>query len=260
MAQQALDTWEWLINVNDGALAPENSYWCLIYINSDGQHADPEATPGELILNNKGDPVVIEHLAVTEAKETLGIWSRPDGSMHDEVQSQKTKAKKWADAVQTRHINPTIAWCSVTIMKTIEYPLMATCISRKGMDDIMRPILQAALPKAAIQKRFPRKLVLGSLGFQGFGLHHPSNSQLIEHLQAIVTHSHRDSPSHNLHLQNLELVQCYVRSELPFWDLPYQLHGHLAPKGWIQFTWEELSATKLSLRGPLGYYSFQLRI
>jgi len=120
------------------------------------------------------------------------------------------------------------------------------------MDDIMWPILQAALPKAAIQKRFPCKLVFGSLGFQGFGLHRPSNSQLIEHLQAIVTHSHHDPPSHDLHLQNMELVQCYVGSEQPFWDLPYQLHGHLAPKGWIQFTWEELSATNLSLRGPLA--------
>jgi len=50
----------------------------------------------------------------------------------------------------------------------------------------------------------------------------------------------------------MELVQCYVGSEQPFWNLPYQLPGHLAPKGWIQFTWEELSATNLSLRGPLA--------
>jgi len=50
-------------------LAPENSYWYLIDVNSDGQYANPDATPGELILNNKGGPVVIERLAVTEAKE-----------------------------------------------------------------------------------------------------------------------------------------------------------------------------------------------
>jgi len=98
-AQQALDTWERLINVTGGALAPEKSYWYLIDVNSDGQHADPDATPGELILNNKGDPVVIERLAVTEPKEMLGIWSRPDGSIHDEVRSLKAKAKKWANTV-----------------------------------------------------------------------------------------------------------------------------------------------------------------
>jgi len=106
MAQQALDTWERLINVTGGVLALEKSYWYLIDVNSNGQYADPDATPGELILNNKGDPVVIDCLAVTEAKETPGIWSRPDGSMHDEVQFLKAKAKKWADAVWTRRINP----------------------------------------------------------------------------------------------------------------------------------------------------------
>jgi len=100
-AQQALDTWERLINVTGGALAPEKSYWYLIDVNSDGQYADPEVTPKELILNNKGDPVVIERLAVNAAKEMLGIWSCPDGSMHDEVRSLKAKAKKWANVVWT---------------------------------------------------------------------------------------------------------------------------------------------------------------
>jgi len=71
--------------VTGGALAPEKSYWYLVDVNSDGHYADPEATPGELILNNKGDPVVIERLSVTATKKTLGIWSRPDGSMHDKV-------------------------------------------------------------------------------------------------------------------------------------------------------------------------------
>ena len=81
--------------------------------------------------------------------------------MHDEVVHLKANAKKWTDAVRSRRINPTEAWYSVTstIMKTLEYPLMATCISRTDMDDIMRPILQAALPKASIQKCCPCKLV-----------------------------------------------------------------------------------------------------
>jgi len=39
------------------------------------------------------------------------------------------------------------------------------------MQDIMRPILQAALPKARIQKHFPRKLVYGTLMTEGFGVY-----------------------------------------------------------------------------------------
>jgi len=93
-AEQVLDTWERLINVTGGALAPEKSCWHLIDVSSNGQCANPDATPGQLILNNKGDPVGIKRLAVAEAKETLGIWSCPDGSMHDEARSLKAKAKK----------------------------------------------------------------------------------------------------------------------------------------------------------------------
>ena len=252
-AQSELATWEGLISATGGALAPEKSYWYLIDVNPDGSYNTKADSPGDLILNNKGDPVVIERLDVSEAKESLGIWTRPDGAMDNEVAVLKDKARKWADSVRTKRISPTEAWYSVnsTIMKTIEYPLMATCICRKDMQDIMRPILQAALPKAKIQKHFPRKLVYGSLGSEGFGLRNPSTIQLIEHLHAIVCHSHRDSPSHDLHLHNMEIVQCYVGSEKPFWDLPYKLYGPLAPTGWIDFTWSELSETTLSLKGPL---------
>ena len=52
-AQQALDTWEWLINVTGGTLAPEKSHWYLDDVNSDGQCADPEATQESLSSTTK---------------------------------------------------------------------------------------------------------------------------------------------------------------------------------------------------------------
>jgi len=50
-------------------------------------------------LHNKGQPATIERLEVTEARETLGIWSRLDGLMINKVKALKSKALKWADAV-----------------------------------------------------------------------------------------------------------------------------------------------------------------
>ena len=253
-AQLALSTWEGLISATGGALAPEKSYWYLVDVGPDGKYLPKSKQPGDLFLRNQGRPEVIDRLEVTEARETLGIWSRPDGLMKDEVEALKQKALKWADAVRTKRINPTEAWYSVnhTIMKTIEYPLAATSISPSDMQDIMRPILQAALPKARIQRHFPRKLVYGTLQSEGFSVYDPSITQLIEHVHSIVRHSHMDSPSNDLHIQNMELVQCYVGTEKPFWEMPYSDYGPLAPRGWMAFTWKELAATSLSLRGPLA--------
>jgi len=137
-------------------------------------------------------------------------------------------------------------------MKTIEHLLAATSISKKDMQDIMRPILQAVLPKACIQKHFRRKLVHGTLMSEGFGVHDPSVSQVIEHVHSLIWHSFQDSPSNDLHVQNMELVQCYVGTERPFWEIPFAEHGLLAPRGWMAFTWQELSETSLWLKGPLA--------
>jgi len=239
-AQSELSTWEGLISATGGALAPQKSYWYLVEVGPDGKYISKAKQPGSLILHNKGQPATIERLEVTEARETLGIWSRPDGLMIDEVKALKSKALKWADAVQTKRINPTEAWYSInhTIMKTIEYPLAATSISKKDMQEIMRPILQAALPTARIQKHFPRKLVYVTLMLEGFGVYDPSVSQVIKHVHSIIRHSFQDTPSHDLHVQNMELVQCYVGTEKPFWDVPFTDYGHLVPRGWMAFTWQ----------------------
>jgi len=50
----------------------------------------------------------------------------------------------------------------------------------------------------------------------------------------------------------MELVQCYVWTEKPFWDMPFAEYGHLAPRGWMAFTRQELSGTSLALRAPLA--------
>jgi len=253
-AQLELSTWEGLISATGGALAPEKSYWYLVEVGPDGKYVSKANQPGSLFLHNKGRPETIERLEVTEACKTLGIWSHPDGLVTDEANALKSKALKWADAVRTERINPTEAWHSInhTIMKMIEHPLVATSISKKDMHDVMRPILQAALPKARIQKHFPHKLVYGTLMTEGFGVYDPSASQVIKHVHSLIWHIFQDSPSNDLHVQNMELVQYYAGTEKPLWDMPFAEHGHLAPQGWMAFTWQELSETSLSLKPPLA--------
>jgi len=136
-----------------------------VEVGSDGKSVSKAKQPSSLFLHNEGPPETIECLEVAEARKTLGIWSQPDGLMTDEVNTLKSKALKRADVVHTKRTNPTKAWYSVnhTITKMIECPLAATFISKKEVQDIMRPILQAALPKAHIQKHFLHKLLYDTL-------------------------------------------------------------------------------------------------
>ena len=74
---------------------------------------------------------------------------------------------------------------------TVEYPLMATTLSRPQLDKIMVPVLHGGLPQSSVQCNMPRAIVYGSLNVQGLDVNHPYSSQTIQHLQTIMRHATR---------------------------------------------------------------------
>ena len=215
-------------------------------------HNTAQDRPGTLTLTNQDGAHPITRHEPHNANEALGIQIRPDGKMDDEARYLHEKVKSWCDAVRTKRIHPDEAWycLNATIMRTIEYPLTATCFTKPQLDQIMSTLLATALPIAGIQRRMPRKLVYGPVAYQGLGIHHPYWTQLIRHLQTILFHWDRPTPTCDLIEDNMELVQTYVGSDQNFWELPFPLYGPLAPEGWVKSTWEALSQTPLTLTGP----------
>jgi hypothetical protein len=206
-------------------------------------------TPGDLYLKN--GTYTVKRQEVSQAVEALGIQTRPDGNMKDELRYLKGKITKFCDSIRTKRLKPSEAWycLNTTIMKTIEYPLMATSISRKEMDKLMSPLLMTILPLAKVQRRLPRKLVYGTLESRGLNIHDPYITQLIFHLQAILRQQYRRTPSRQLHEENMDLIQLHVGSELPFWQVSFSQYGSLTPAGWMKQTWEALDETPLTLKG-----------
>ena len=113
----------------------------------------------------------------------------------------------------------------------------------------MGPLRKVILPKCGLQRRLPGKLLYGPVEARGLGAKDPCWLQLILHLHAILRHCHRDTPSADLLDANMDLVQAYVGSDQSFWDLPFEMYGHLAPDGWIKHTWRGLSESGLRLKG-----------
>ena len=252
-AQQALNTWHGLIRATGGDLAPEKGYWYLVELhwkNGKWQYRTIADCPGNLWI--PGCPEPIRRLEVTESEEALGIQSCPAGLQEAEVRYLQGKTALWVDHVRTKKIKKEEAWYCLnsTILKTLEYPLTATTLSRKEVDEIMRPLLRAFLNSIGIQKRLPRKLVYGTLKSRGLGIKDIYWLQLILHLHVLLRQQARDTPTSMLMTENEDLVQLYVGSETNFWELPFEQYGVLAPDGWMKHTWEALSQTPLTLRGP----------
>lgn len=252
-AQQMVTKWHGLLRATGGDLAPEKSYWYLVELHwKEGkwQYKTIDEAPGDIWLPGSQDP--IERRSVDQPAEALGIQGRPDGKMHDEVLYLRDRVFAWSDGLRTGSIKKETAWyCfNATIMKTIEYPLLATTFSRQDIHQFMKPLLRAALNSFGVQKNLPRKLVYGTLKSRGLGIQDPFWTQLIQHLQVILRQAHRSTPTHMLLDENMDLVQMYVGSEINFWELPFEQYGSLAPNGWMKHTWESLSQTSLVIKGP----------
>ncbi|MGL5936607.1 MAG: hypothetical protein ACRCZI_13415, partial [Cetobacterium sp.] len=234
-------------------MAPEKSYWYLVEVTRSGgkwTYKRERDSPGELVLAN--GTATNKRLEVYQARKALGIMVRPDGKMIDQMKELKKKTAQWCDGIRTRRIHPEEAWYSLTatILKTLEYPLTATTFTADQCKELLRPVLKTALPLCRIQRRLPRALVHGSIRSRGLDLPNLYWVQLIHHLHTILRHMHRNSPSQELHTENMDLVQFHIGSTVNFWELPFEEYGSLAPDGWMKNTWQALSQTTLSFKGP----------
>ena len=137
-------------------------------------------------------------------------------------------------------------------MKTVEYPLMATTLSKKDLKYIMTPVLYGALGKCGVQRNLPRALVYGTLRSQGLNLHDPWVTQLISHQQVILRHGTRPTIVGQQMRTSAESLVLELGSATSFWDLDYKIYGQLAtPNLWLGHTWQALSETQLQMKGPL---------
>ena len=94
-----------------------------------------------------------------------------------------------------------------TITKSIEYPLVATCLSEQQLNSAYSPLLQAALPKMNLVQSFPRAVVFGPSSHQGLGVSHPYVHQMVRHIQEILNQLWRTLYKPSIMRANLEALQ-----------------------------------------------------
>ena len=256
--QSALDTWDGLLRVTGGALEMQKSYWYLIdFERRKGKwcYKPTSANPGELLLFNDdtGTKDPVPRKTPHQAGQALGILSRPDGAMHDEVKHLRAKGQVWADGLRSRRIRKDDAWYCVnsSILRAIQYPLTATSLTRDQCSKVMAPILKALLASVRVQSNLSRTLVYAPAKFQCLAIDDTWAIQLIKHLHCILRHCSRDTVTGSKILSNMENLTLELGSGTSFWDLDYTLWECLATPSWITYTWRELDKTELSLRGPM---------
>jgi hypothetical protein len=132
-------------------------------------------------------------------------------------------------------------------MKTMEYPMVAISLTRDQWDEVMKPLLQAVLPRIGITRSFPRLVVYAPLIRNGLGLLHPHDNQYLKQLQTVMRHGDRLSPTGRMIRASYEQMQLEIGTEISFLSVPFSKYGNLATQCWIGKLWQYLSSNNLIL-------------
>ena len=251
--QQVLNHWEGGLRASGGALVPSKSYWYLVdftWRNDSWHYKSIADQPGDLsIRDSDHQPINLERLEVSEARETLGVWLAMDGNQKLEFSKLRDIAARWADKVRCGQLNAAEAWFALqqTVMKSLEYPLMATTLSRSQCDEIMRTLLNAALPRLHIAMSFPNAVRFGPRAHHGLGIPHLWTTQGIDKLWAIFRHGDDDTITGHQIRCSLEcaMLESGIPHNLLSWS--YKDLHQLCAKSWISSLWEFVQSFQFSL-------------
>jgi hypothetical protein len=159
--------------------------------------------------------VELERLDVHEARETLGVFIAMNGNQEAQTQELWEKATAWAEKVRSGRFSPAEAWFSIQfcIMKSLEYPLIATSLSKAQCNQIMKPIRDARLPALGINRNLTLEVVHGPKRYQGVGIPDLWTTQCILKLWLALQHS--DAPTITGHQLRATIELHTIKIRLP---------------------------------------------
>jgi hypothetical protein len=162
-----------------------------------------------------------------------------DGTQMKQTEALISITNRWADRVRSGWLTKIEAWFSLMwcIMKTLEYPLMATSLSQKQCDEIMQPILDAGLAALGISRKMNRDVVYGPRKYQGVDI--PDLWLLQGILQFWITLAHGDAATITGSSVRAVLALHTIELGLPgsFLLHDYDTYSHLATNTWLKNLW-----------------------
>jgi hypothetical protein len=252
--QEVVDTWEGGLRASGGALVPSKSYWFLIHFvfeRNRWRYARIDETPGNLTIRDICGTIRFELdcLNIHEARETLGVFIAMNGNQTTQTQELWEKAVLWAELVCSGRFTHAEAWFSLQycIMKSLEYPLMATSLSKVQCNKIMKPIRSAALPALGLNHHLPLDVVHGPQRYQGVGIPDLWTVQGI--LKLWLALQHGDAPTITGHQLRASMELHTIELGLPGQMLQqdFKIFGHLATTSWLRHLWEFCDNSNIQL-------------
>ena len=232
---------------------PEKSFWWLLKYRWTS-NADPklikmtDSSEQLFLLDLQGKSSALRRLECDTAERLLGVMLCPEDNGEAMTDFLRTKADTWAEHAKTKPINTTLAWTGLKagIMKSLEWPLVATTITESQCDSIMSSVVQTGLRSARVQSQLDEALVYGPEDYLGMGLPNLYYEAGIQKVLHVLQHAHSDTLSGKILRANLQGMQTVVGTEQFFLNVRFHPFQVATEKSWMQSLWRFVSETNIT--------------
>jgi hypothetical protein len=255
--QESLSAWEGGLRATGGAIVPEKSHWYLIEFGwKNGNPFYKSVNETESVLQVRDHVGVIRTIRQWEpnhAERTLGVRLAPDGNMTAQFDHMLQVASNWAESLRLGNLPRHLTWQAwrTTILKTLEYPLPVTTLTRAQCNKLTSTIAAAALPRCGIVRSFPRALLHAPLKYGGLSIPDLYVEQGIAHILRLLRFSQSNSHSTGILIKHsCEAFKVNLGCNGRIFSLRLTLEP-LATEGWIKHTWRFLQEHSITIQDDI---------
>jgi hypothetical protein len=179
-----------------------------------------------------GSVAKIDHLPVTESKETLGVTSSPVGDAAGGLVAMQEKAQEWIDKAKEGHLKRSDVWFLLDGLccNLAEHLKLEDCLSKQYYN---------LLPLGGVIRTAPRAARMLGKGFYGIGCPHPGVECFVGQVSKLLMHY--GCPSNIGEKMKISFHQLVI--ELGMTDQPFQLSYKLFKNhvtwSWLVSVWEK---------------------
>ena len=245
--QHSILNWGELLIGSGGAYKPSKCFYYLMSFEFDRNgkwsyaqnHEDEEL---EMVVPMPdAEDTVIEHLSVGTSKETLDVWTAPNGNPQGAIAAMQEKAQEWVDKAKEGTLKKRDVWFMLgcQFWPRVGYGLSCCTAEHKLLDSCLKKQYWQLIPLGGVIRTAPAAIRQLSKGFYGVGCPHVGIECLIGQVQKLLMHYGCDS---NVGMKmRLSLEQLIVEvgaSNQPFQE-NFEKYRSRVTWCWLVSLWEK---------------------
>ena len=239
--QSMLTLWDEVMEVTGAAIATDKCWWYAVkFLWNKGRWKMVDAGNKHTLKVRDKNKVMqtINYLPNDTAKEMLGVFLAPNGNQNEQIVQLRNKSSDWSRHIASGFLRPKTAWTALntTILKSLEYPLVATTLNRTQIRYITAPALMAGLPASGFCRTFPRAVLYGPPELQGLNVQNLFITQAVRHVKDIIDQTWKKTPGRNFIQSNTESMKLEVGLTGPLFELDVIPTWINTPNLWVMHT------------------------